>query len=215
MFEKLFGSSSTLVDSAFRDVDRMIADAASMTDLALATILDNQPLEVDLDRIDDRVDEGERMVRRTVLEHLVMNPKDHLVASLVLASVVQDAERLGDVARGLADLERLAREPRVGPFRDELAAVAGRIRPLFDVCRTAFAEDDTKAAQQVVAIHRELKKQLAGLVERVAASELPAASAVIYALAATYLRRLGAHLSNIASTVVVPYDRIRHGDEDA
>jgi phosphate uptake regulator len=215
MFEKLFGSSSTLVESAFRDVDRMIADAASMTDIALATILDNQPLEVDLDRIDDRVDEGERMVRRTVLEHLVMNPKDHLVASLVLASVVQDAERLGDVARGLAELDRLAREPRVGPFRDELAVIAGEIRPLFDVCRTAFARNDVEAAQRVVAKHRDLKKRLATIVERVAASEQPAAPAVVYALAATYLRRLGAHLSNIASTVLVPYDRIRHGDEEA
>jgi len=32
--------------------------------------------------------------------------------------------------------------------------------------------------------------------------------------AARMLRRISAHLSNIASSVVQPFDRIRHGDED-
>jgi hypothetical protein len=38
--------------------------------------------------------------------------------------------------------------------------------------------------------------------------------AVVYSGAARSLRRVGAHLSNIASSVVQPYDRIRHGDEE-
>jgi hypothetical protein len=37
--------------------------------------------------------------------------------------------------------------------------------------------------------------------------------AVVYSSAASMLRRISAHLSNIASSVVQPYDRIRHGDE--
>jgi hypothetical protein len=49
----------------------------------------------------------------------------------------------------------------------------------------------------------------------VAASDLSANMAIVYAVAARILRRISAHLSNIASTVVQPYDRIRHGDEDA
>ena len=50
--------------------------------------------------------------------------------------------------------------------------------------------------------------------EKVAASDLSADLAVVYAGAARILRRIGAHLSNIVSSVVQPYDRIRHGDED-
>ena len=38
--------------------------------------------------------------------------------------------------------------------------------------------------------------------------------AIVYAGAAQILRRVGAHLANIASTVIQPYDRIRHLDED-
>jgi hypothetical protein len=37
---------------------------------------------------------------------------------------------------------------------------------------------------------------------------------VVYSGAARSLRRVSAHLSNIASSVVQPYDRIRHGDEN-
>ena len=49
---------------------------------------------VDLVEMDDVVDEGEREVRRTVLEHLSMNPRQDLVASLILVSIVNDAERI-------------------------------------------------------------------------------------------------------------------------
>jgi hypothetical protein len=53
------------------------------------------------------------------------------------------------------------------------------------------------------------------LVAEVAASDLSADMAVVYSDAARILRRIGAHLSNICSTVSQPYDRIRHGDESA
>ena len=64
--------------------------------------------------MDDVVDDGERMVRRTILQHLTVNPQQDLVASLILVSMVQDAERIGDFARGMAELIDLARSPREG-----------------------------------------------------------------------------------------------------
>ena len=86
MFEHLFARQrrSTLIDAAFRDISEMLRRSQEMLDLALAALLDNRSLEVDLDAMDDAVDEGERMVRRSVLEHLAVNPQQDLVASLVL-----------------------------------------------------------------------------------------------------------------------------------
>ena len=217
MFERLFGSetSSTLIESAFRDVSEMLEQASTMLDHALAALLDNQALEVDLDSMDDVVDEGERMVRRSVLQHLTVNPSQDLVASLVLASMVQDAERIGDFARGLSELIPLAKSAREGEFRDRLTASADELRPMFALCRQAFSDDDPEHARQVISTHLELKEKLHAITESVAASNLTADMAVVYAGAARILRRVSAHLSNIASSVVQPYDRIRHGDEDA
>ncbi len=217
MFERLFGSetSSTLIEAAFRDVSGMLDQSAKMFDHALAALLDNQPLTVDLDSMDDVVDDGERMVRRTVLEHLSVNPSKDLVASLILVSMVQDAERIGDFARGLGELIPLAKSPRDGEFCDQLSTFGTQLRPLFDLCRQAFSADNADQARQVIATHTQIKPALHAFTQRVAASDLSADMAVVYASAARIFRRISAHLSNLASSVVQPYDRIRHGDEDA
>lgn len=217
MFKQLFGGGgrSTLIDAAFRDINEMLDQAERMLELGLKALLDNKELEVDLDKLDDVVDEGERMVRRSVLEHLAFNPKQDLVTSLVLVSMVQDAERLGDFARGLPELVPLARHQRSGPFRDDLRELAARLKPFFQLTREAFSEDDPKKARSLMAAVRALRVDLLDYTSRVAASDLTADMAVVYSGAARSLRRVGAHLSNIASSVVQPYDRIRHGDEES
>jgi phosphate uptake regulator len=217
MFERMFGTPgrSTLIDAAFRDISEMLQRSAKMLDLALGALLDNRDLEVDLDTMDDAVDEGERMVRRSVLEHLSVNPQQDLVASLVLVSMVQDAERIGDFARGISELVPLAGGPRGGPFADRLRETAGRLRPLFALTEQAFVGDDPEKARRVMATYSQLKGELLGFAAEVAGSDLGADMAVVYSGAARSLRRVGAHLSNIASSVVQPYDRIRHGDEEA
>ncbi|HEX2253427.1 MAG TPA: PhoU domain-containing protein [Thermoanaerobaculia bacterium] len=217
MFERIFarGGRSRLIDAAIEDICEMLGHSGHMLDLALASLLDNAPLTVDLDAMDDRVDDGERMVRRSVLEHLSVNPQQDLVASLVLVSMVQDAERLGDFARGIAELLPLAGSPRSGPFAEDLRRAAGRLRPLFTVCEEAFRADDPERARRVMATYAEVKVELLAYTERVAASDLGADMAVVYSGAARSLRRVGAHLANIASSVVLPYDRIRHGDEES
>jgi phosphate uptake regulator len=216
MFERLFrpATRSSLIDSAFRDIGQMLDQAQRMLDLALAALLEGKPLLVDLDELDDVVDEGERMVRRSVLEHLSFDPSRDLVASLVLVSMVQDAERLGDFARGIPELLPLARHPRSGPFCDELAGLGRRLEPLFDLTKQAFVEDDPEKGRRVMATASELKSAFLDYTRRVAESDLTADMAVVYSGAARSLRRVGAHLSNIASSVVQPYDRIRHGDEE-
>lgn len=216
MFERLFGSDarSTLIDAAFRDIASMLEQSEKMLELALASMLDNEPLEVDLDSMDDSVDEGERMVRRSVLEHLSINPTSHLVPSLVLVSMVQDAERIGDFARGIGELVPLAESPREGEFRDELREMADGLKPLFRLCSDGFRDDNSSKSRQVMVAASALKARHMDYTVRLAASDLSADMAVVYSGSARILRRIAAHLSNIASSVVQPFDQIRHGDEE-
>lgn len=216
MLEQILGSKggSKLIAAAFDDISQMLNDSEEMVKLALAALIDNALLKVDLDAMDDRVDEGERMVRRTVLEHLSVNPRQELVSSLILVSMVQDAERIGDFARGLGELIPLASQPREGRFADQLRELAEEIMPLFALCRDGFSTGDSDKCAEVMSTWTGLKPRMNTYVEEVAASDLPANMAVVYASAARILRRIAAHLSNIASAVVQPYDRIRHGDED-
>ncbi len=215
MFKQLFGLSrpSTLIEAAFRDVTRMLQQAGRMLDHSLAVLLDNRELEVDLEGMDDVIDEAERMVRRSILEHMTVSPRQDLVASLILASIVQEAERIGDLARGLAEIAALAKGPRGGQFADELRALAVRVRPLFEQSEEAFREDDGVMARALMVTHRELKAELTHYLHEIADSDLTADMALVYGSSATMLRRISSHLSNIVSTVIQPFDRIRHGGE--
>ena len=216
MFERWFGKQegSVLVQQAFGDVSTMLRQSGKMFDLAAEALLENRPLERDLDALDDVVDESERRVRRLVLEHLSLSPGQDLVASLILASIVQDAERVGDFARGLGELLPLAGSRREGRFADELRAAVAKLRPLFELTETAFRNGDRDSAEQVVSCHRELKATLQSYTVSVAESDLGADMAVVYSGAARILRRISAHLANLCSSVMQPYDRIRHGDEE-
>ncbi len=77
MFEQLFGSGkgSSLVEAAFEDVSTMLRQSAKMLDLSLRLFWTTRKLQVDLEDMDDVVDDGERMVRRTILQHLTVNPQ--------------------------------------------------------------------------------------------------------------------------------------------
>jgi len=215
MLERLFGSKAqpTLVASAFDDFSTMLQRGAEMYDLALTALFENTPLEVDLDEMDDDIDNAEARIRRAVLEHLSLNPRRDLVASLVLISMVQDAERIGDFARGLGDIPALAKHPVSGPFADELRALARRVKPFFGCCEKAFSEDSGKEARTVVEAHLEIKPELSAFIARVADSDASADMAIVYATTARSVQRISAHLSNIASSVVQPFHRIRHDDD--
>jgi phosphate uptake regulator len=216
MLKRLLGiqAGSPLLEAAVQDLTGMLDHSKRMLDLALAALLENSDLVVDLDKMDDAVDESERMVRRTVLQHLSVNPRQDLVASLILVSTVQDAERIGDFARGMGELTRLAGSRREGPFAQELADLTQRLGPMFQSCRRAFGDDEPDEARKVLASHVALKQACIEFTRRVAKSDLTADMAIVYAAGARITRRISAHLSNIASTVVQPFDRIRRDDEE-
>lgn len=217
LIEKLFSPQSTspLISSAFSDIEGMLSQSQRMLEIALATLIDNEELTEDLDRLDDAVDQGEQLVRRAVLQHLSVSPGDELVPSLVLVSIVQDCERIGDFARGLGDIAELASSDREGPFRDRLDTYRTNLMPLFERTSKAFSTGDSDQAGPVVEAAAEVKAELNQFVRDVATSDLNANMAVVYSASARILGRVASHLSNVCSTVVQPYDRMRHEDEDA
>ena len=96
-FDFLTGARPPLVNQSLGDMGAMLDTAAEMFAAATAYLLDNEPLTLDLSARDEEINARERKVRRAVLEHVTIDPRDELALSLLLISVVQDAERCGDV----------------------------------------------------------------------------------------------------------------------
>jgi hypothetical protein len=55
-------------------------------------------------------------LRRAVLEHLTIDPRRELVFRLKLISLVQEAERIGDLAKLMGKTAGLEHNPRMGPL---------------------------------------------------------------------------------------------------
>ena len=204
------GGGPPLIRDAQQRVGGMIGQAETMLETALTHLLDNAPLEVDLSALDQTVNDAEQEVRRLVLEHLAIDPQRELGFSLVLVAAVQEAERLGDLAKTLAQIAQLADSPRLGPGATPLRSFADRLLTMCGDTRTGFTKGDARAARRVCAWHTEhkafVRDYLTDLAER---SDVTPNEAVVYALTARVMGRISSHLSNIVSSVLVPFDQIR------
>jgi len=199
-----------LIQQSLDALAAMLDTSARMFAAATATLLDNEALALDLSAEDEVVNAHERAIRLMVLEHVSSSPRDEVALSLVLVSIVQDAERLGDLAKNLGKTADLAAHPRMGAHVDALRPVRDRVQAAFPRVRDAFVASDEAAAREVMDAHDQTKGDLAAYVQRLAgAGDLSPNLGVVLATAGRMIGRTSAHLSNIASGVALPFDQIR------
>jgi phosphate uptake regulator len=210
LFRFLTGARPPLIDRAVAELSSMLDISGQMFAAAAACLLDNAPVSLDLSGLDEKVNAGEQEVRRAVLEHLVCAPQDETSFSLLLVSVVQDAERCGDLAKTLAKVSELADGPRSGRHVDALGAIRDRVVDAFPRVRQAFSTGNAEQARQLMDEHAAVKEQVADFLRRVTAdAELSPNEAAVLAMAARIVGRTSSHLSNVISAVALPFHQVR------
>ena len=199
---------TALLYDAIEEVLNMLERTQRMFNVSCGTLMSEESLDVDVDREDRDINAGERMVRRMVFEHLTINPDQDLPTSISMLSIVHEVERLGDYCKSLTELNQW-RELATGEgsYSTTCRTIHQMIAPLFDEVLEALRESDTDLARKVMRRHVEIKEQTDLFVESVMGNP-DSKEAVIYTLASRFLRRISAHLSNVASSVVNPLDRI-------
>jgi len=210
LFSFFTGKQPPLIVDALKEVDTMLSVSGEMLEAALACLLDNEGLEIDLSARDDVVNEGEQAVRRLVLEHLSIDPERERIQSLILVAAVQEAERIGDLAKSLAAASTLADAPRLSHHAEPLRQLRERLFRLLGETRRGFVKADAQAAHRVMQEHNEVKAFVADYLETIAhADDVTSNEAVVYAISARMMSRISSHLSNIVSSTLVPFDQIR------
>ena len=160
--------------------------------------------------LDARVNDGEQAVRRAVLEHIVAAPQDETSFSLLLVSVVQDAERCGDLAKTLAKVSELADHPRMGHHAETLSAIRDRVQAAFPRARRAFVDGDADEARALMDEHARTKAEVASLIAALTSDpELSPNASAVLAMGARIIGRTSSHLSNVISAVALPFDQVR------
>lgn len=219
LFNFLSDSRPPLVEQSITDMGAMLTAAHEMFGASTAQLLDNEAPSFDIRAKDESINALEQKVRRAVLEHMAVDPRDELTLSLLIISVVQDAERCGDLAKSISKAADLATAPRMGAQVESLRAIRDRVAAMFPQAISAFVDADAEAARSVMEEHDALKAVVKGYLKTLSEdTEVSTNLAVVLAISARMIGRMSSHLSNIISSVALPFDQIRRsptwGDDE-
>jgi len=204
---------NNLLLSAEKEFDDMLKLGAQMFDIAIAPVVkDASPVQsMNFHDMDKSMNKRHRQVRKMLFEHLSFSGGNDLFPSLVLLSVVDDSERIGDYTKNIAELlTSLSNELHVGAFIPDVQAVVDIAKQTFAQTLDAFARQDEALAEKIVTDYKRTSNQCDEIVLNILKlkDEKIHRDYVALALLIRYLKRINAHLKNIASSVVNPYHRI-------
>jgi len=164
---------------------------------------------------DVKVNKLERKIRKQVIAHLsVAGNSADVPYSLLLMSLVKDVERIGDYAKNLA--ETLDVSGAILPDDDtvaELREIRNGIEGTFEAVADVFAQSDEEEAVALIRQGRDMSHRCDALIDRIAKGDYDAATTVAVTLGTRFYKRIGAHLLNILSGVVMPLHKLDYYDE--
>ncbi len=205
---------TTLLKEATEEVDKMLEITKDMYVFSLRVLMDNEKEASDIYQLDQELNQMQIDVRKKVLEHLSINPRQDITSALILVTIIIDIERIGDYAKNLIELAHHYPEKLCGVYCDRIRRLEVDITKNFIETITAFKEADEALAQQVMESHAKLAPEIEKIIEDILNDNaLKGREAVIYALLARFLKRVSAHLKNVASSVVNPFHRLGYRPE--
>jgi phosphate uptake regulator len=166
-------------------------------------------------KADVKVNKLERKIRKQVISHLSLSGTSaSLPYCLLLMSLVKDVERIGDYAKNLSEV----REHHPEPLPDD--EIAGELREIRQGVETAFAAtwevfaaSDHDRAMDLIREGRDRGRRCDTVVARIAASDYGARDATATVMGARFYKRIGAHVLNVLSSVVMPLHKLDYYDE--
>jgi phosphate uptake regulator len=158
---------------------------------------------------DIAVNKREREIRRMLVQHLSIHPRQDISGCLVMMSLVKDAERIGDYSKNIFEVavmfQGVVEEMK---YLGRLSSTQRKIADRFPLLKRAFLESDEKAARKILKDYEPIKAECNRILSDLLSEQLPTREAVTTALLSRYLKRINSHMSNIASGIVYPLDQI-------
>jgi phosphate uptake regulator len=166
---------------------------------------------------DVKVNELERLIRKQVIAHLSLTGNTvNLPYCLLLMSLVKDVERIGDYSKNLTEITEFFS----GPLPDddlvaELREIRNGVETAFEGTAQILDSSDREAALGLIQQLKGLARRCDMLVVQAARGSYDASTTAAIVLAARYYKRIGGHVLNILSSVVMPLHKVDYYDEDA
>ena len=173
----------------------------------------------DLKKRDVTINDYHKSVRRKLVTHFSMSENSkHIASGFILAEMTVDIERIGDYCKNISDIT-IARESKINfdPISKNIRNIEEEALKRFKETIDAIDNQDEKIASDIVKSYKPFVAKMSDdIVHDIisnttkVSSESDAATIVLYA---RYLKRIGAHLKNITTTVINPYDKVGYQND--
>jgi phosphate uptake regulator len=184
--------------------------AGGMFAFSMKFLLEGNGEEQTVYDMDQEVNALQVDIRKKVLEHLTINPEQDVTASLALITIIVDIERIGDFAKNIVELRGMvADELSDERYIREVDSIREKIESSFPPIIEAFSDADSEKAKELIDEYTWVSTKCDTVLELlVGDTTLGVREAVVYGLLFRYLKRVAAHLRNIATSVVNPFHRL-------
>lgn len=219
MFKNIleFFKGKDFLNQVLEDFKAMLDDAEEMFRSVCKKLIyneDDPELKDKIYSIDKKINELQKDIRKRIVEHLAIQPSVNIPTSLLLMSVVKDAERLGDYSKNLYEVTTLLTKP-INPntFKDLFGNIDNEILDFFKETKDAFIQSDENKAISSWDYQKAIKIKCEEIIKKLSNSNLSVNEAVCFTLMTRYFKRLTGHLTNIATSVILPIDKLDYYDE--
>lgn len=206
--------SDNLLTQALNDSHVMLESTQEMFRESVGSLRrsDDGEIKMTVYETDLLVNRYQQEVRKKVLKHLAITGGTNIIPGLILTSIVIDIERLGDYTKNIVDLA-IAHPRRLecAIFEDDIVSIETSAGELFDRAIPAVKETDKKTAQELIEGYWWILKKCDEIQTQLIQEADPGCTpgtAVTIALYSRYLKRIAAHLINILTSVVNPFESI-------
>lgn len=167
-----------------------------------------------LKKRDVEINAFQRDVRKKVVTHYAISQDiEDLPNGLVLLNMVVDVERVGDYTKNILDLA--LNHPNIiksEEFSEDLYHVEQEVISRFSKTLEAIHTQDADVARSMMVSYKETLTSISDdIVNGCISGEITLgdeSKTVSLALYARYLKRIGAHLKNITTVLVNPFDAV-------
>lgn len=174
-------------------------------------------IEMDVYSLDREVNEYLQDVRRKVFKHLAVTGGGNIVPGLILTSIVIDLERVGDYTKNITDIA-IAHPGKLfcGKHEERIKKIEGAVTEMFIKILPCLRTSDRETGHTIMSSNEWITKECDSIVNDLIKhydSSITPEDCVTTALYCRYLKRVAAHLLNVVSSVVNPFDRVGFREE--
>ena len=166
-----------------------------------------------LKKRDTEINLFQKDVRRKVVTHYAISQDiEDLPSGLVLLNMVVDVERVGDYTKNILDLAINYPDTMLAEnFSNELAEIENEVISRFEKTIEAINSQDEAVARSLMSTYKDVVSSSDKIVNGCISGELSQGNeskSVALALYARYLKRIAAHLKNISTILVNPFEAV-------